>query len=47
DERNRIPLAMRPLLVETPDELVLIDTGAGNKDDAKFRDIYGIENAGN
>ncbi|NIV20257.1 MAG: MBL fold metallo-hydrolase, partial [Gammaproteobacteria bacterium] len=38
---------MRPLLVETPDELVLIDTGAGNKDDAKFRDIYGIENAGN
>jgi glyoxylase-like metal-dependent hydrolase (beta-lactamase superfamily II) len=47
DERNRIPLAMRPLLVETEDQLVLIDTGAGNKEDEKFLDIYGIENAGN
>ena len=46
DDRNRIPLAMRCLLVETPDALVLIDNGAGNKDDAKFHDIYGIENAG-
>jgi len=46
DERNRIPLAMRCLLVETPDALVLIDDGAGNKEDAKFRDIYGLENAG-
>lgn len=46
DARNRIPLAMRCLLVEHPDGLVLIDTGAGNKDDAKFRDIYGIENTG-
>lgn len=47
DERNRIPLAMRCLLVEHPRGLVLIDTAVGNKDDAKFRDIYGIENAGN
>jgi len=46
DERNRIRLAMRPLLVETGDELVLIDTGLGNKEDAKFHEIYGIENAG-
>lgn len=46
DERNRIPLAMRCLLVETPDALVLIDNGAGNKEDAKFCSIYGIENAG-
>ena len=46
DERNRIPLAMRCLLVEHPGGLVLIDTGAGNKDDAKFRNIYGIENTG-
>ena len=46
DERNRIPLAMRCLLIEHPDGLVLLDTGAGNKDDAKFRNIYGIENAG-
>jgi glyoxylase-like metal-dependent hydrolase (beta-lactamase superfamily II) len=46
DERNRIPLAMRCLLIEHPDGLVLVDTGAGNKDDAKFRGIYGIENTG-
>ena len=46
DARNRIPLAMRPLLVEHPDGLVLIDNGLGNKEDAKFADIYGIENAG-
>jgi glyoxylase-like metal-dependent hydrolase (beta-lactamase superfamily II) len=46
DERNRIPLAMRCLLVETPDALVLIDNGCGNKETDKFLDIYGIENAG-
>jgi glyoxylase-like metal-dependent hydrolase (beta-lactamase superfamily II) len=46
DQRNRIPLAMRPLLVEHPDGLVLIDNGLGNKEDAKFHDIYGIENGG-
>jgi len=46
DERNRIPLALRCLLIEHDDGLVLIDTGIGNKDDAKFRDIYGVENAG-
>ncbi|HEU4569196.1 MAG TPA: MBL fold metallo-hydrolase [Gemmatimonadales bacterium] len=46
DARHRIPLAMRPLLVEHPDGLVLIDNGLGNKEDAKFHDIYGIENAG-
>lgn len=46
DERNRIPLAMRCLLIEHPDGPVLIDTGLGNKEDARFREIYGVENAG-
>ncbi|HEX6434507.1 MAG TPA: MBL fold metallo-hydrolase, partial [Gemmatimonadales bacterium] len=46
DERNRIPLAMRCVLVEHPDGLVLIDTALGNKEDAKFLDIYGVENQG-
>jgi glyoxylase-like metal-dependent hydrolase (beta-lactamase superfamily II) len=46
DERNRIPLAMRCLLVEHPDGLVLIDTAIGTKDDARFRETYGVENAG-
>lgn len=46
DVRNRIPLAMRCLLVEAPNALVLIDTGVGNKYTEKFGDIYGISNAG-
>lgn len=46
DERNRIPLAMRCLLIEHPDGLVLVDTGLGNKEDPKFMDIYGVENRG-
>ena len=46
DEKNRIRLAMRCLLLEHPDGLVLVDTGAGDKDNANFRDIYGIVNAG-
>ena len=46
DARNRIPLALRCLLVEHADGLVLIDTGIGNKEDEKFRGIYGVENAG-
>jgi glyoxylase-like metal-dependent hydrolase (beta-lactamase superfamily II) len=44
DERNRIPLALRCLLVETGDALVLIDNGAGNKESEKFTAIYGIDN---
>ena len=46
DDRNRIPMGMRCLLVEHDVGPVLIDTGAGNKEDAKFHDIYGIDNAG-
>ncbi|MBV6522744.1 MAG: putative quorum-quenching lactonase YtnP [Gemmatimonadaceae bacterium] len=46
DERNRIPLGMRCLLVEHDDGLLLIDTGVGNKENEKFHGIYGIENAG-
>lgn len=46
DERNRIPLGLRCLLVESPDALVLVDTGVGNKETEKFREIYGIENEG-
>ncbi|MDP9176820.1 MAG: MBL fold metallo-hydrolase [Gemmatimonadota bacterium] len=46
DERNRIQLGMRCLLVEHASGLVLIDTGAGNKEDQKFKAMYGIENDG-
>lgn len=46
DARNRITLAMRNLVIEHDAGLVLIDTGLGNKEDAKFKDIYGVENDG-
>lgn len=46
DERNRIPLGMRCLLLEHERGLVLIDCGAGNKENPKFHEIYGVENAG-
>ena len=46
DERNRIQLGMRCLLIEHESGVVLVDTGSGNKETTKFRDIYGIENAG-
>ena len=46
DERNRIQLGMRCLVIEHESGVVLVDTGAGNKETAKFHDIYGIENAG-
>ena len=46
DDRNRIPLGMRCLLVEHESGLILIDTGAGNKENEKFHDIYGVENDG-
>jgi glyoxylase-like metal-dependent hydrolase (beta-lactamase superfamily II) len=45
DHRNRIPLALRCLLVEAPERLVLVETGLGNKENEKFRDIYGVDNA--
>ena len=46
DERNRIQLGMRCLLIEHEVGLVLIDNGAGNKEDAKFHEIYAVENDG-
>ncbi len=46
DERNRIRMAMRVLLIEHDDGLVLVDCGLGNKEPDKFLGIYGIENRG-
>jgi methylmalonyl-CoA epimerase len=42
DARNRIPLAMRPLLVRGV-RTMLIDAGVGDKQDAKFADIYALD----
>lgn len=46
DDRNRIPLALRCLLVEAPTALVLIDTGIGGKESDEFVETYGVENPG-
>jgi glyoxylase-like metal-dependent hydrolase (beta-lactamase superfamily II) len=43
DERNRIAMAMRPLLVRWSDRLMIIDAGCGDKMDAKSADIYGFD----
>jgi methylmalonyl-CoA epimerase len=42
DERNRVRLALRPLLVQGV-RTMLIDAGIGDKGDGKFQDIYGVE----
>lgn len=46
DERNTIQMGMRCVLVEHDSGLILIDTGAGNKEDARFAGIYSLENEG-
>jgi glyoxylase-like metal-dependent hydrolase (beta-lactamase superfamily II) len=43
DERNRISLGMRPLLVKTRDRVVLIDAGIGDKMSPKEVEIYAID----
>jgi len=43
DERNRIKVALRCLLAEGHGRRVLIDTGIGDRWDAKQREIYGMD----
>ena len=43
DGRNRIRMATNSLLVERGGELLLIDTGIGERGDARFRDMFGLE----
>lgn len=43
DDQNRIHMAMRCLLVELPNRLILIDCGIGQKVDDKFRQIYALD----
>jgi methylmalonyl-CoA epimerase len=46
DEKNRILLAMRPLVVRGV-RTMLIDAGLGDKEDRKFHDIYGVDRSRN
>jgi len=43
DERNRIRLAMRCMLLRGHGRTVLVDDGLGDKSSEKFRDIYRVE----
>jgi methylmalonyl-CoA epimerase len=43
DDRNRILLGMRPLVVEAEWGRMIVDCGAGDKMDAKSADIYALD----
>lgn len=43
DDRNRILMGTNCLLVESGTDLLLIDTGIGDKGDARFCDIFDLE----
>jgi glyoxylase-like metal-dependent hydrolase (beta-lactamase superfamily II) len=43
DDRNRILLAMNCLLIRAAGKTIVVETGAGDKWDAKRRDIYAFE----
>ncbi len=46
DDRNRIDMVCRSMLIECGDRLVLVDTGIGDRFDDKWRDILDIEPTG-
>src|SRR5436309_16112924 len=46
DARNRIPLALRCLVVEHDDGLVVVDIGVGNEEEAKLRGFCGGQDGG-
>ena len=43
DERNRVRLAMNSLLIRSAGKWILVETGAGDKWDAKQKDIFCFE----
>jgi glyoxylase-like metal-dependent hydrolase (beta-lactamase superfamily II) len=43
DERNRIRLSLTCLLIRTGRQNILVETGIGEKFDAKFKDIYDVQ----
>lgn len=43
DERNRVRLSLTCLLIRAGKHNILVETGIGDKFDAKFRDIYDVQ----
>lgn len=46
DEHNRVKMAMRPLLVRTPGNVVVIESGIGHAVPPELHERYGIERLG-
>ncbi|MEM7036637.1 MAG: MBL fold metallo-hydrolase, partial [Bacteroidota bacterium] len=47
DEKNRIDMAMRCLLIEDGNRLILVDNGLGHKYNEKFAGIYAVDHSAN
>jgi len=43
DEQNRISLGLNCLLIRTGRKNILVDTGLGDKEDAKFQEMFAVE----
>ena len=43
DELNRIPLSLTCLIIQAHGKNVLVDTGLGDKEDAKFQSMFAVE----
>lgn len=43
DELNRIDMTMRSICLRRDDRVILVDTGVGHKESAKFQDIFAID----
>ena len=43
DEKNRIPMVMRPLVIMGHGKTILVDVGAGGGYDEKLQKIYALE----
>lgn len=43
DDLNRVPLSLTCLLIKAHGKHVLVDTGLGDKEDAKFQSIFAVE----
>lgn len=45
DEFNRITLALRLLVLKSPERLIIVDTGVGNKLNEKLSKIYNVDHS--
>ncbi|MBI4467343.1 MAG: MBL fold metallo-hydrolase [Acidobacteria bacterium] len=45
DDRNRVTLGLNCLLIRSAKHTLVVETGTGDKGDAKWNDIYGIDHS--